>query len=85
MVLKTTKADGGGGGYLPRKKSTAGNIVRPMPVGCARARNSSEAPPNNLVDLIFFVFLKGKSLVKNKKILDLQVSSRIGKTMKKLQ
>ena len=52
-------------------------IARPMPIGCARARKSSETRP---------VFRVRKfCLVKKKKLLDLEIYSRVGKTMKKLQ
>ena len=52
-------------------------IARLMLIGSARARKISETRP--IFQVRTFCFLK------NKKPLDLQVFSRIGKTMKKLQ
>ena len=53
------------------------NCARPMPSERARARETSETHP---------IFRTGTfCLAKNKKLLDLQIFSQIGKRMKKLQ
>ena len=54
-----------------------GQIVRPMPIGRAWARKTSETRP------IFWA--RTFCLAKKKETLDLQVFSRIGKSLKKLQ
>ena len=53
------------------KNPRSAQIARPMPIGHAQARKTFEARP---------IFCH----VKKKKTLDLQISSQIDKTMKKL-